>query len=157
MECSNINLILIIFFFQAEDGIRDFHVTGVQTCALPISALGDALRDALGGLGAGLYLGRTLASLNRTDTGLRALLSDGTELNCDLVLSAVGLRPRTALAGAAGLATGRGIRVDRQLRTSAAHVYALGDCAEVDGLNLLYVMPLMAGARALARTLAGEP
>src|SRR5690606_40503181 len=29
---------LIYFFFQAEDGIRDFHVTGVQTCALPISA-----------------------------------------------------------------------------------------------------------------------
>src|SRR5690606_40940964 len=27
------------FFFQAEDGIRDFHVTGVQTCALPISPL----------------------------------------------------------------------------------------------------------------------
>src|SRR5690606_40725610 len=26
----------IAFFFQAEDGIRDFHVTGVQTCALPI-------------------------------------------------------------------------------------------------------------------------
>src|SRR5690606_41032256 len=29
--------IVLIFFFQAEDGIRDFHVTGVQTCALPIS------------------------------------------------------------------------------------------------------------------------
>src|SRR5690606_40014071 len=28
----------MVFFFQAEDGIRDFHVTGVQTCALPISA-----------------------------------------------------------------------------------------------------------------------
>src|SRR5690606_40174772 len=28
---------LFFFFFQAEDGIRDFHVTGVQTCALPIS------------------------------------------------------------------------------------------------------------------------
>src|SRR5690606_40205089 len=27
-----------VFFFQAEDGIRDFHVTGVQTCALPIYA-----------------------------------------------------------------------------------------------------------------------
>src|SRR6266511_5495671 len=27
----------MFFFFQAEDGIRDFHVTGVQTCALPIS------------------------------------------------------------------------------------------------------------------------
>src|SRR5690606_39578459 len=30
-----------VFFFQAEDGIRDFHVTGVQTCALPISAKSD--------------------------------------------------------------------------------------------------------------------
>src|SRR5690606_39824140 len=30
---------LTLFFFQAEDGIRDFHVTGVQTCALPISLL----------------------------------------------------------------------------------------------------------------------
>src|SRR6266511_5553040 len=29
---------MIFFFFQAEDGIRDFHVTGVQTCALPILA-----------------------------------------------------------------------------------------------------------------------
>src|SRR5690606_40421031 len=30
----------LLFFFQAEDGIRDFHVTGVQTCALPISPQG---------------------------------------------------------------------------------------------------------------------
>src|SRR5690606_40797265 len=30
-------LLVLFFFFQAEDGIRDFHVTGVQTCALPIS------------------------------------------------------------------------------------------------------------------------
>src|SRR5690606_40553461 len=35
------------FFFQAEDGIRDFHVTGVQTCALPISALANATRLAI--------------------------------------------------------------------------------------------------------------
>src|SRR5690606_40588752 len=32
-----LELVLLDFFFQAEDGIRDFHVTGVQTCALPIS------------------------------------------------------------------------------------------------------------------------
>src|SRR5207302_7063623 len=30
--------LVVFFFFQAEDGIRDFHVTGVQTCALPISS-----------------------------------------------------------------------------------------------------------------------
>src|SRR5690606_23183100 len=40
-----LRLFLLFFFFQAEDGIRDFHVTGVQTCALPISdlAVGDSL------------------------------------------------------------------------------------------------------------------
>ncbi|MEZ3257421.1 hypothetical protein AB9L94_24995, partial [Escherichia coli] len=59
------------------------------------------------------------------------------------------------LAFAAGLAVNRGIVVDRSLRTSHANIYALCDCAEVDGLNLLYVMPLMACARALAQTLAG--
>src|SRR5690606_40375927 len=32
-----VGLAVVLFFFQAEDGIRDFHVTGVQTCALPIS------------------------------------------------------------------------------------------------------------------------
>src|SRR5690606_39284542 len=31
-------MLTVFFFFQAEDGIRDFHVTGVQTCALPISS-----------------------------------------------------------------------------------------------------------------------
>src|SRR5690606_39490624 len=35
----------IYFFFQAEDGIRDFHVTGVQTCALPISFVATALSE----------------------------------------------------------------------------------------------------------------
>src|SRR5437660_8542295 len=36
-DCS---FIFFFFFFQAEDGIRDGHVTGVQTCALPISSRG---------------------------------------------------------------------------------------------------------------------
>src|SRR5690606_39427781 len=37
VRCYVVSLILLLFFFfQAEDGIRDFHVTGVQTCALPI-------------------------------------------------------------------------------------------------------------------------
>jgi len=73
------------------------------------------------------------------------------------VVSAIGLRPRVDLAAAAGLQTSRGILVDRELKTSHANIYALGDCAEVDGLNLLYVMPLMSCARALAQTLAGTP
>src|SRR5690606_41004223 len=36
--CLCLSFLCFFFFFQAEDGIRDFHVTGVQTCALPISS-----------------------------------------------------------------------------------------------------------------------
>src|ERR1022692_1150581 len=39
-ECSGLELFVVFFFFQAEDGIRDYKVTGVQTCALPISEQG---------------------------------------------------------------------------------------------------------------------
>src|SRR5690606_40220192 len=42
-----LQIMCCFFFFQAEDGIRDFHVTGVQTCALPISYAADKrVRDA---------------------------------------------------------------------------------------------------------------
>jgi rubredoxin-NAD+ reductase len=123
---------------------------------LPLQAA-QAVRRGLEGIGARFHLGATLQRLERSDDGLQAQLSDGNRLACDLVVCAVGLRPRTELAAEAGLEVKRGIVVDRLLQTSAAHVYALGDCAEVEGLNLLYVMPLMAGARAMAKTLFGNP
>ena len=84
-------------------------------------------------------------------------LSDHRVLSVDAVLSSVGLRPRTGLAERAGIAVKRGIVVDRYLATNAPDVYALGDCAEVEGLVLPFVMPIMHAARALAKTLCGEP
>ncbi|WP_287810130.1 FAD-dependent oxidoreductase [Pseudomonas sp.] len=116
-----------------------------------------AVQAGLEGLGARFHLGPVLNRLERVGERLDAHLSDGTVLACDLVVSAIGLRPRVDLAAAAGLETNRGVVVDRTLKTSHANIYALGDCAEVDGLNLLYVMPLMNCARALAQTLAGNP
>ncbi|SFT95400.1 NAD(P)/FAD-dependent oxidoreductase [Pseudomonas marincola] len=125
--------------------------------ALLHPAAAAAVQAGLEGLGARFHLGPVLTRLNHKGEGLEAVLSDGTVIECDLVLSAIGLRPRTALAMAAGLEVNRGVVVDRELRTSHSNIFALGDCAEVDGLNLLYVMPLMSCARALAQTLAGNP
>jgi len=120
-------------------------------------AAASAVQTGLEGLGARFHLGPVLTRLLRADDGLEAHLSDGEVVRCDVVVSAIGLRPRVDLAAAAGLEIGRGVVVDRHLQTSHANIYALGDCAEVDGLNLLYVMPLMSCARALAQTLAGTP
>lgn len=120
-------------------------------------AAATAVQAGLESLGARFHLGPVLTRLSRVEDGLEAHLSDGEVLHCDLVVSAIGLRPRVDLAAAAGLEIGRGVVVDRHLKTSHANIFALGDCAEVDGLNLLYVMPLMSCARALAQTLAGTP
>ncbi|MGA8137601.1 MULTISPECIES: FAD-dependent oxidoreductase [unclassified Pseudomonas] len=115
-----------------------------------------AVQAGLESLGARFHLGPVLTRLQRSGDHLEAHLSDGATVACDVVVSAIGLRPRIDLAAAAGLQVNRGVVVDRYLKTSHANIYALGDCAEVDGLNLLYVMPLMSCARALAQTLAGN-
>jgi len=58
-----------------------------------------------------------------------AILSDGSELQLDLVIVGVGITPATTLAEAAGLAIDNGIAVDAQGRSSDPHVWAAGDCA----------------------------
>ena len=127
----------------------------VMPTLLPAAAAA-AVRSGLESMGARFHLGPLMTRLQRNADGLEAHLSDGQVIPCDLVVSAIGLRPRVELAAAAGLQIGRGIIVDRELETSHPNIYALGDCAEVDGLNLLYVMPLMTCARALAQTLVGN-
>jgi len=123
---------------------------------LPVEA-GQRLADSLAALGVNWHFGRTGKSVETSANGYRVELDNGDVIEADAVLSAIGLRPRTQLAQAAGIAVGRGIQTNGLLETSAANVYAMGDCAEVEGLNLPYVQPLMVQARALAATLAGTP
>lgn len=116
-----------------------------------------ALHAALEEIGVTLHTGVTVDALDRAGDGVRAHLSGGRALDADVALAAIGLRPRTGLAADAGLGVGTGIRTDRYLATSDPAIHALGDCAEVAGYNLPYVAPLTNAARALGRTLAGEP
>lgn len=119
---------------------------------------GAFVRERLEAAGVRFRFGVAATRVDRAGSGGMVLtLDDGSTLAAGLVLSAIGLRPRTALARAAGLAVNRGIVVDRRLAASAPHVHAVGDCAEVEGHTLPYVMPIMQQARALAATLAGTP
>jgi rubredoxin-NAD+ reductase len=123
---------------------------------LPAQA-SERLQQKLEAAGVAFHLGVSVVRVDRDRAGYQLTLSDGRQLYADRVLSAIGLKPRTTLALAAGIAVQRGITTDRLLATSAPHVYALGDCAEVAGLSLPFVLPLMAQTRALAATLAGTP
>jgi rubredoxin-NAD+ reductase len=140
----------------------DKKVTVIGPDPYPIStllpeAVGKALQSALGEAGIGWHLGTVTASIDKSDYGYRVMLENGQQVAADLVLSAVGLRPHTQLAAEAGLEVNRGVVTDAYLATSAPDIYALGDCAEVEGRNLPFVAPLMTGAKALAKTLTGEP
>jgi len=138
---------------------RDITPIVIDPATWPLSRLlppeaGAYLAQKLSDAGVEFHWGVTAHSVETADAGLQVTLSDQSSLVVDLVLSAVGLRARTELAAAAGLAVNRGVVVNQYLQTSQPHVYAVGDCAEVVGLNLPFVFPIMQQARALAATLA---
>lgn len=115
-----------------------------------------ALQEKLSDAGVRWHFGTTVQSIDRNGDSLVLTLANGSTITSDVFLSAVGLKSRLDLAKAAGITTGTGITVNRQLETSAKNVFAIGDCAEVDGLVLPYVMPIMQAARTLAPNLLGQ-
>jgi rubredoxin-NAD+ reductase len=126
---------------------------------------GKAVQEALEEKGAKFHFGPlengdfgpVATEVNKAESGVSVTLNSGKTVEADIVVSAVGVRPRVELAKAAGIECNRGIVADRLLQTSAKNVYTLGDCAEVNGHVLFYVAPLMACAKALAKTLSGTP
>lgn len=119
--------------------------------------LANAFERRLAGVGVRWHLGRGISAIRREAGRTAVELDDGSVLHADIVLSALGLSPRVELAREAGLRLGRGIVVDAHLCSSEPSIYALGDCAEVQGQVLPFVMPIMHCGRALARTLVGKP
>lgn len=83
-------------------------------------------------------------------------LADGTIIPATLVVMAVGIRPNSALAKQAGIAVNRGIVVDAGMRSNDPAIYALGECAEVNGQVYGLVAPLYEMARVTASQLAGN-
>ena len=83
-------------------------------------------------------------------------LRNGGTIAADAVVVAVGIRPNTELAWAAGLKVNRGIAVNDHLETNLQGVHAVGECAEHRGLCYGLVEPAYEQAQVLARRLAGE-
>ena len=103
------------------------------------------LAAELRGMGIDIRFGRTVADFVESPDGVEAVLDDGERLAADLAIVSTGVRPRSELAKAAGLALGpRGhIVVDEHLRTSDPDIYAAGDVIEV-------VDPVFGGQTAIA-------
>lgn len=82
--------------------------------------------------GINLHLGDGVAAFREgTGKGLSVALQSGGEIETDLVIFSIGVRPEIKLARDAGLDVGRGIKVNEQLQTPDPKIYALGDAIEV--------------------------
>ncbi|MHA3055000.1 FAD-dependent oxidoreductase [Acinetobacter sp. ANC 4633] len=101
-------------------------------------------------------LGTTVEKISKVKQHYVVTLENGHSLAADLVLCAVGLQPNIDIAKHAKIETSRGILTNSLMETNQPDIYAVGDCAEVNGLLLPYVMPIMQQARALAKTLVGQ-
>ncbi len=163
--CKHITIIgggLIGCEFANDLVKQQYAVTIVDIAAYPLSRLlpeeiGNQFCQQLTAAGITFMGGCGVSSIDHKPDGSTDVnLSNGQCVQTDIVLSAIGLKPNTSMAQAASIAVNRGIITDRYLATNIANVYAIGDCAEVLGLNLPYVMPLLAQARALAQTLNGN-
>ncbi len=89
----------------------------------------DHMRAYHQSLGVRILTNTGVARLVGEKGNLRSVItSDGQELSADIVLVGIGALPNTPLAEAAALACDNGVRVDASCRTSAADVYAIGDC-----------------------------
>ncbi len=107
--------------------------------------------------GLNFLLGRQTAELLPAADGTRVgavRFKDGDEIPADLVVMAVGIRPNTALAEAAGLRCERGIVVDDTLQTYDPRIYAVGECVNHRGVAYGLVAPLFEQAKACANHLA---
>lgn len=115
------------------------------------------LQHRLTDMGIHLLLKTQLQSLEQTATGIRAYFDRDRHIEVDAVVAATGLRPETALARMAGLEINRGVKVDSTLRTSHPDIYALGDCAEINGTVMPFLQPILLSAMCLAKNILGQP
>ncbi|AWC27209.1 nitrite reductase large subunit NirB [Bacillus cytotoxicus] len=109
------------------------------------------LREDLEAQGMKFLMQKKTVKILGTDHVEGIQFEDGDVVPCDLVVMAVGIRPNTQLAKDAGLLVNRGIVVNDYMQTEDSAIYAVGECAEHNGIAYGLVAPLYEQGVVLAR------
>ncbi|CAG19554.1 NADH:flavorubredoxin reductase NorW [Photobacterium profundum] len=107
--------------------------------------------------GVDIKLGKEVKTITRHHQELIVTLQDDSYQHADVIIAAMGLAPNTQLAQESGIDVAKGILVNQHMQTSINNIYALGDCAELNGKVRAFLQPTMLSAMALAKTLLGSP
>lgn len=102
-----------------------------------------------------IVLGDSVKSVIGYDSISGVELRSGHTIDCDTLVIATGIRPNFNLAREAGIAVGRGIRVNDQMQTSDADIFAIGECAEHRDRIYGLVAPGLEQASVAAHAIAG--
>lgn len=129
-------------------------LTPLDTLTPP--AIGKRLQTILSEKGVRWYLGLTVIDLLKTEKNYTLTLSNEDKLETEYILSAIGIQPNIGLAQKNGIVTHKGIVVNEHLQTNISNIFALGDCAEVNGVILPYIAPIFHCAKNLAKALLIE-
>jgi len=119
-------------------------------------AAGSLLRAELERMGIRVQVRVSASSIRGSGRVESVRLTTGEEIAARLVVICAGVKPNVSLAAAAGLKIGRGVQVDDRLHTSAAHVFAIGECIEHRGQTFGLVEPVYEQAAVLARVIGRE-
>jgi nitrite reductase (NADH) large subunit len=121
------------------------------------STAGEMLRADLEGQGMEFKVSTLTTEIIGQDRVTGLTFKDGTSLECDLLIMAVGIRPNMALAKEAGLFCNRGVVVNDFMQTvSDPAIYSVGECAEHRGIAYGLVAPLFDQAKVLAYQITGQ-
>ncbi|WP_415749994.1 NADPH-nitrite reductase [Bacillus velezensis] len=116
---------------------------------------GRLLQNELEKQGMTFFLEKQTEEILGTDRVEGVRFKDGTSIEADLVVMAVGIRPNTTLGAESGIPVNRGIIVNDYMQTEIPHVYAVGECAEHRGIAYGLVAPLYEQAKVLAKHICG--
>lgn len=121
-------------------------------------AAGYLLKSELEGRGMTIMTGADTAEIVEKDGRVGGVkLKDGSKIEADLVVMAVGIRPNGTLAKASGVEVERGIVVDDHMVTSDPNILSVGECVQHRGQCYGLVAPLWDMCRSLAAGLAAQP
>ena len=130
-----------------------------KSCSLLASLLpvevSSRLQHRLCQMGVEMVFNQALEFIEKRDDSLLATLSNGRQISTDVIIASIGLKPDTTLAAQAGLRVDRGIEVDERMCTSDPHIFAVGDCAQIQGKLLPFLQPIQLSAMTLARNVLG--
>lgn len=120
------------------------------------SSIADTLEDKMKQKNIQLHFDTQITQMDTAENGYQLTTAEGSHIDTQMVLSAIGLQPNIDIAKKAKLETNKGICINQYCQTSDPDIYSLGDCSESNGVIQAYLEPIRRQAKTIAAHMSGD-